>query len=393
MARFDEITVGQVAELEHTVTQKDLERFVELSGDDNRLHVDAEYAARTSFKKPVAHGMLGVSFISTIIGTRLPGDGALWFSQNLEFLLPVRVGDKLTVRAEVLRKIDQMKAIELQTEILNQHGQKVTTGVAKVKVIEQEAEPGAEPEPPRPVALVVGGSGGIGSAVCRELAANGFDVAVHGLNNVGRAETIARAVEETGQKALVIAADIRDEAEVEDMIRQVKRHLGAITVVVNCTTAPMIPVKWTDVAWRDFDAHFQTALKGALYLVKHVTPLMEAVGYGKIIHVSAQTIDAPMGNMLPFITAKSALKGFSKALAIELASKGIRVNMVAPGMTDTDQLADIPERVRLMAASRTPLRRLARPEDIAGVVAFLASSQSDFMTGETVRVNGGQAMS
>lgn len=393
MARFDEITVGQVAELTHTVTGKDLERFVELSGDDNRLHVDADYAARTSFKKPVAHGMLGVSFISTVIGTRLPGDGALWFSQSLEFLLPVRIGDQLTVRAEVLRKIDQMKAIELQTDVINQHGQKVTTGVAKVKVIEQEADPEAEPEPPRPVALVVGGSGTIGGAVCRQLAVAGFDVAVHGLNNVGRAEITARAVEKTGQKALAIAADIRDEAEVEDMIRQVRRHLGTITAVVNCTTAPMVPVKWGDVAWRDFDAHFQTALKGAFYLVKHVTPMMEEAGYGKIVHVSAQAIDAPMGNMLPFITAKSALKGFSKALAIELAAKGIRVNLVAPGMTDTDQLADIPERIRMMAAARTPLRRLARADDIAGAAVFLASRQSDFMTGETVRVNGGQAMS
>ena len=82
MARFDEITVGQVAELEHVVTPEDLEKFVDLTGDDNRLHVDASYAARTSFKKPVAHGMLGASFISTIIGTRLPGDGALWFARG-----------------------------------------------------------------------------------------------------------------------------------------------------------------------------------------------------------------------------------------------------------------------------------------------------------------------
>ena len=80
MSRFDEIKVGDVAELEHTVTKQDIERFVELTGDDNRLHIDAEYAAKTSFKKPVAHGMLGASFISTIIGTKLPGDGALWFA-------------------------------------------------------------------------------------------------------------------------------------------------------------------------------------------------------------------------------------------------------------------------------------------------------------------------
>ena len=123
MARFDEITVGQVAELEHVVTPEDLEKFVDLTGDDNRLHVDASYAARTSFKKPVAHGMLGASFISTIIGTRLPGDGALWFAQSLEFLLPVRVGDTLLVRAEVLRKIDRMNVIELQTDIFNHHRQ------------------------------------------------------------------------------------------------------------------------------------------------------------------------------------------------------------------------------------------------------------------------------
>jgi 3-oxoacyl-[acyl-carrier protein] reductase len=90
MPRFDEIKVGDIAELDHTVTQKDIERFVELTGDDNRLHNDAGYAAKTSFKKPVVHGMLVASFISTVIGTKLPGDGALWFAQNLEFLLPVR---------------------------------------------------------------------------------------------------------------------------------------------------------------------------------------------------------------------------------------------------------------------------------------------------------------
>ncbi|WGZ93987.1 MAG: SDR family oxidoreductase [Candidatus Thiothrix putei] len=393
MARFDEILVGQVAELEHVVTEKDLERFVELSGDDNRLHVDPTYAARTSFKKPVAHGMLGVSFISTIIGTRLPGDGALWFAQNLEFLLPVRVGDTLTVRAEVLRKIDRMQVIELQTDIFNQHRQKVTTGVAKVKVVEFEDEAGVESEPPRPVALVVGGSGGIGSAVCRHLAATGFDVAVHYFTQVANAEVVVRDVEASGQKAVMIAADIRNETAVANMAHYVQRHLGNITVLVNCTTAPMAAIRWDDVQWKDFEAHLQTALQGAFHLVRHVTPQMEAASYGKIIHISAQLIEAPMGNLLPFITAKAALDGFSHALAIELSPKGIRVNMVAPGMTDTAQLAEVPERIRLMAAARVPLRRIAKPDDVAGVVAFLASHQSDYLTGETIRVNGGQVMS
>ena len=128
MKKFDSILVGDKAELIHVITQSDINQFVKLTGDDNKLHVDEEYASTTSFKKPVAHGMLGASFISTIIGTKLPGDGALWFSQNLEFLKPVRVGDELRITAEVIKKIDRTKTIELQTDIYNQHKQKVTTG-------------------------------------------------------------------------------------------------------------------------------------------------------------------------------------------------------------------------------------------------------------------------
>jgi len=100
--RYKDIYIGLVKELKHTITIKDLEKFVELTGDDNRLHVDKEFASKTSFRKPVVHGMLGASFISTIIGTKLPGDGALWFSQSLDFLLPVRINDTITVRAEVI---------------------------------------------------------------------------------------------------------------------------------------------------------------------------------------------------------------------------------------------------------------------------------------------------
>mgnify|MGYP001411805779 FL=1 len=110
--RFEDISIGLTKSLTHTITQTDLERFVELTGDDNKLHVDKDFAANTSFRKPVVHGMLGASFISTIIGTKLPGDGALWFAQTLEFLLPVRVGDTLTVAAQVVKKNERDRTLE-----------------------------------------------------------------------------------------------------------------------------------------------------------------------------------------------------------------------------------------------------------------------------------------
>lgn len=392
MSRFDEIKVGDAAELEHTVTKQDIERFVELTGDDNRLHIDTEYAAKTSFKKPVAHGMLGASFISTIIGTRLPGDGALWFAQNLEFLLPVRIGDHLTVRAEVLRKDERTQVVELQTDIFNQHRQKVTTGVAKVRVVAQEPSAQESEQIKRKVALVIGGSGGIGSAICHMLAKDGFDIAVHYFSKPQTAQKIAQEITTMGQHALAVGADIGVEAEVAAMVEQVVRKLGGISVLVNCATAKIVAIGFPKLAWQDFEDHLGMTIRGAFFLARQVVPLMVTQGYGKIIQIGSQAVETPSADWLPYITAKSALVGFSRALALELAPKGIQVNMVSPGMTDTEQIADVPERVRLLTAAKTPLRRLAKPEDVAGAVAFLASERADFLTGETIRVNGGQVM-
>ena len=126
MNKYDSIKLGDTAEIKHVITNEDLSKFVDLTGDDNRLHVDKNYAKNTSFKKQVVHGMLGASFISTIIGTKLPGDGALWYSQSLEFLLPVRIGDIITVKAEVIKKNDRNRSVELITDIYNQNNKNAT---------------------------------------------------------------------------------------------------------------------------------------------------------------------------------------------------------------------------------------------------------------------------
>ena len=393
MTSYYEIQIGQTAEIIHTITNDDIMKFVELTGDDNRLHTDADYAANTSFKKPVAHGMLGASFISTIIGTKLPGDGALWFSQSLEFLLPVRVGDTLIIRAEVLKKDDRSQIIEIQTDITNQHKQKVTQGVAKVKVIEQEEDLQQQiKELRKPVALVIGGSGGIGSAACLALADAGFDVAIHCFKNIKTAENLAEKIAVKGRKCIVWACDIADKVAVTEMIESVVRKLGLVTVLVNCSTVKIAPIKFNDLLWNDFDLHIANQVLGTFNLVRAVVPHMEKLAYGKIINLDTQYVDSPELNLLPYITAKGALRGFYKSLALDLASKGIRVNAVSPGMTNTDQIADIPERIRMTAAAKTPLKRLATPEDIANAIVFLASEKSDFLCGETIRVNGGQLM-
>jgi 3-oxoacyl-[acyl-carrier protein] reductase len=389
--RFEDVRTGQHAEISHQLTAEDVQRFVELTGDDNRLHVDAAFAAGTSLKKPVVHGMLGASFISTIIGTKLPGDGALWFEQTIEFLLPVRLGDTLAIRAEVTAKHESTRVIELRTTIANQYRQVVTQGTAKVKLIEPEVTAEADSPAVPGVALVVGGSGGIGAAVCRKLAADGFAIAVHHFTNAATAGTLAAEITTAGGRACVCRADITKPEDIAAMIDLVAHRLGPVSVLVNCSTVKIAAIKFADLTAADFEAHWRQ-VEGAFHLVRAVAPAMEQKKYGKIIHLDTQYVDQPEPHLSAYIAAKGGLRALTRSLALDLAPKGIRVNMVSPGMTNTEQIADVPDRVRLMTAARTPLRRLASPQDVAAVVAFLASAGSDYLCGETIRVNGGQLM-
>jgi 3-oxoacyl-[acyl-carrier protein] reductase len=394
MRKYSEINIGDKETLSHTITKSDIEIFVQLTGDDNRLHVDEKFASTTQFKKPVVHGMLGASFISTIIGTKLPGDGALWFSQSLEFLLPVRIGDELTVTAEVLKKNDKEQIIELKTEIHNQNRQIVTKGIAKVKVIETKVEPVKieGKEDGLKTALVIGGTGGIGKATCLQLAKEGFNVIIHYNKNKTLAEEIKAEVEKHKQKAIIVGADILNHTDIKEMISRGIRAFDKIDVLVNCAATVIPNIKFQDLLWSDYLQQIEVNIKSTFTIIQTVVPEMIKNGYGKIINIGSLSAEKPNADWSHYITAKSALIGLTKSLAFELAPKGIRINMVTPSLINTELTADIPEKIKLLTAAQTPLRRLALTADVAGVICFLASQKSDFIAGENIRVNGGQVM-
>ena len=392
--KYEEIQVGTTQQLTHTITQAEIEKFVDLSGDDNKLHVDKAFAARTSFKKPVVHGMIGASFISTVIGTKLPGDGALWYSQTLDFLLPVRIGDMITVVAEVIKKNDRERSIELDVRIFNQNRQIVTRGISKVKVIDEDIpvnENLENEENPR-VALVIGATGGIGNATCLQLAKDGFNLILHYNKNKDKARKLQEEIKALGREVYICQGDVNQLADIDALIDFSIRKFSGIDVLVNCAAFPIPTIKATDLLWTDFLTQLEINIKVNLLLIQKVLPVMVGNGYGKIITLSSEATDKPNANWAHYITAKSALEGLTKSLAYELAPKGIRINMVSPSMVSTELTADIPEKMKLMTAAQTPLRRLARPEDVAGVISFLASSKSDFLVGENIRLNGGQVM-
>ena len=399
---FDAIQVGETQTLTKHITEADVRKFVEMTGDDNPLHVDRAYAETTAFKDIVVHGMLGASFISTVIGTKLPGTGALWVSQNMEFLLPVRLGDVLTISATVLKKHERERLLELDTRIVNQNQQLILTGVGKVKVLvtaEPEARPAADAR--ARVAIVTGGAGGIGKAICQRLAADGFDVVVNYRGQADRAAQIvaeinAAAGNETGNRtgrALAVQADIGTEAGAQALHQAAVKAFGAVSVLVNNASPRINPKPFGATAWDDVQQQVDVQVKGAFLMTSAVVPEMSARKWGRIVNITSQVLDGPPSvTWTGYAMAKGALQVFSNYMAAELGPQGITVNCVSPGMCETTLIGDIPEKAQLMIARQTPLRRLAKPSDVAAAVAYLVSDDAGFVTGDTLAVNGGMAM-
>lgn len=392
---FQLISVGDTRSLVRTITEADVRRFVDMTGDDNPLHVDPAYAETTAFKDVVVHGMLGASFLSTVIGTQLPGTGALWISQNMEFLLPVRLGDELTVSATVVARHDRDRLLDLDTRIVNQNQQVVLSGQGRVKVL-TSAAPAVEAVPengPR-VAVVTGGAGGIGRAVCRRLAADGLHVVVNYRSRADRAADIAAEITAGGAvRAIAVGADIGTEAGAEALHRAAVREFGSVDVLVNNASPRINPKPLATLEWGDVQAQLDVSVRGAVAMTRAVAPGMAERGWGRIVNVTSQVVDGPPSvSWTGYAMAKGALAVFSRYMAAELGPQGITVNCVAPGMTETPLIGDIPEKAQLMAARQTPLRRLARPDDVAAAVAYLVSDDAAFITGDTVAVNGGSVM-
>lgn len=394
---FDDVKEGDTASVVKTITDVEIRRFVELTGDDNPLHVDAEFANRTPFKEIVVHGMLGASFISTVIGTKLPGPGALWVSQSFDFSLPVRLGDTLSVACTVVRKHARDRLLELDMRITNQHGQTVLKGQGKVKLLEAPKANVVTPKPTLKVAIVTGGGGGIGSAICEMLATDGYSLVVNYLNSRDRADALVRqlnTIEPPRTRAVAVQADVSTAEGCRRLNDAARRHFGGVSALINAASPRIVPKPLAEMRWAEVQEHLDVQVKSAFLSVQAVAPLMADNGGGRIVCITSESIDgAPVSGWTAYATAKGALATMARYLAAELGPQGITINCVSPGMTDTRFISGISEKQQLMTARLKPLRRLGTPEDTAGAVAFLLSDQASYITGQSLKVNGGGTMS
>ena len=236
------------------------------------------------------------------------------------------------------------------------------------------------------IALITGASQGLGKAIALKLAANGADVAVIYVGPEEPALETCKEIQALGRRAVSYPCDVRDEKAVEETVAAVKKDLGKVDILVNNAgvTRDGLMVTMKDA---DYDMVLDINLKGAFHMIRACYRDFMRKKSGKIINISSI---AGLVGQVNYAASKAGLIGMSKSVAKELGSRGVCCNCIAPGFIETAMTKDIKEDNPLLA--QVPMRKMGTPEDVANLALFLASPESDYITGETIRVDGGLAI-
>lgn len=242
-------------------------------------------------------------------------------------------------------------------------------------------------------ALVTGGSSDIGRAVCYALAGAGASVIIHYNKNRESAEKICNDIVSGDGIAAVYGADMSDECSVDSLFRFIKTEFGRLDILVNNVHSLIKRTFLKEISWTEHQEQINVMVKGVFQCSKNAVTMMSEQGKGSIINILTAQTEHPVSGYSSYVTAASALAGFTRSLALEAGEKGIRVNIIAPNFILTSRTPQVPEHVQDAFIKATPLGRLATPEDLAKAALFFASDLSEFITGSYLVIDGGYGLS
>ena len=243
------------------------------------------------------------------------------------------------------------------------------------------------------VALITGSVRGTGAGIARVFAGEGAKVVINQVKEEGHPQHVLEEIESGGGQALFVKADITDEAQVLYMLRQTEERFGQVDILVSNYAGGIPHKSFQDTTWPDWQHQLDTTVKAAFVCTQAVLPGMKTRRWGRIVSINTIGIHQPSPHYHAYITAKTAMLGFSRNLAVEVGQYNITVNIVSPGLTLTQEVKDVltPE-TRAKHERKVPLRRTGTVEDTANAALFFASELSSFVTGHYMPVCGGQVL-
>lgn len=236
------------------------------------------------------------------------------------------------------------------------------------------------------ICLVIGGTGGIGNAVCKTLAQNGYSVAIGYHQNKIKAPII--------KKSCLVDIDVNNEESIHEAIKKIKKDLGDIPLYLVYSPGDKLSYEsFTDLNWEKIQEKIDLFARGGWRSLTALLPYMQSAKFGRAVFInSAYTWATPPARLADYVIGKYAQMGLIKSAAVELGQDGITINSVSPGMTQTEFISVVPELFKKMTASQNPMRRLANPDDVANAVLFLLRDESAYLNGVDLPVAGGSVM-
>ncbi|MEQ8667434.1 MAG: SDR family oxidoreductase [Rhodospirillales bacterium] len=385
--------VGDQVVVMHLFSTDDVESFANLTGDRNPIHSDSEFAAKAGIGRPVIHGMLAASFISSLIGNRIPGPGALWLSFNIDWLKPIRVNDNVKFVASVTAVHESSETLDLKIRGLDAASEdphfeaKATVALPAQQVRDVAAAPGVADPLEGKRFIITGGGGGVGSAAAQMIAGQGGRLTLLG-RDVGRMRSVAESLGPSCDGLMSI--DLRDARSIEKSCRAILDE-GRIDGIVHTAAAPLIPIRLDERdAREELEAQLEVGPTALQILTQQLRSGMN-VGASICAVLSQDILDMPVEGHGAYTAAKFATLGLIRSLAVELGRDGIRANAVSASMMSTMFTENVSPSIKRIEASRNPMRQLCTPQDVASAIVFLLGPHAAFVNGANIPVTGGIA--